>query len=76
MPTSDRGATIDVRIELEAAAPGDGESTSLPRRLELSVTDDGVGIADETKTTLFQPFAQAQRSTGGTPCVNPMPYLP
>ena len=63
-PHSDRGATVDVRFTL-VDAPGEVP----PRRVEVSVEDNGVGIADETKAALFQPFAQAQRLTGGTGCV-------
>jgi signal transduction histidine kinase len=32
----------------------------------ITVEDSGIGIPDEAKSALFQPFRQAQRSAGGT----------
>ena len=40
----------------------------MPSDLSLIVTveDHGVGVSEELRETLFQPFRQAQRHTGGT----------
>ena len=32
----------------------------------MTVEDHGVGVSEELRETLFQPFRQAQRHTGGT----------
>ncbi len=34
--------------------------------VRVEVEDCGIGILDEVKTSLFSPFKQAQRLTGGT----------
>ena len=36
------------------------------RLLLVTVEDNGIGISEEAKQTLFQPFKQAQRMAGGT----------
>ena len=45
-------------------SPTHGET---PKRVLLvTVEDNGIGISDEARQTLFQPFKQAQRMAGGT----------
>ena len=73
---SDKGATIDVRVKLDRAndCQGLGESIVVPQTMTsqssfvvlVTVEDTGIGISDEAKTALFQPFKQAQRRAGGT----------
>ncbi len=57
---ADRRARVSVRVELGAA----------PHRLQLSVSDQGVGMTPQAVTDLFTPFTQAEASTtrrfGGT----------
>ena len=61
---SDCGATIDVRISLVTSSP---LQISLQRPMVVvTIEDTGIGISDENKVVLFQPFQQAQRSAGGT----------
>ena len=44
------------------------ESTSRPlmQQLRITVEDEGIGIEDEKKSTLFKPFQQTMRLAGGT----------
>jgi CheY-like chemotaxis protein len=58
---ADVGATIDVRISLLPASPSQQQPMVM-----VVVEDTGIGISDENKVVLFQPFQQAQRSAGGT----------
>jgi PAS domain S-box-containing protein len=55
--------TIDIVVSARADLTGHS-------RLRLEVRDSGIGISDDVKTTLFQPFEQADRSItrrfGGT----------
>jgi signal transduction histidine kinase len=34
--------------------------------IRVSVEDQGIGIEEEARKNLFQPFKQAQRAAGGT----------
>jgi CheY-like chemotaxis protein len=61
---ADIGATIDVRISVVFTTPS---QPSLKHRMVMVMVEDtGIGISDENKVVLFQPFQQAQRSAGGT----------
>jgi CheY-like chemotaxis protein len=62
---ADIGATIDVRISLVPASPSQ-PPLQQPLMVMVMVEDTGIGISDENKVVLFQPFQQAQRSAGGT----------
>ena len=42
------------------------EDTPTKRMLQLTVEDTGIGISEESRKNLFQPFKQAQRMAGGT----------
>ena len=42
------------------------ESQLVALMVMVMVEDTGIGISDENKDVLFQPFKQAQRSAGGT----------
>ncbi|HYE51174.1 MAG TPA: response regulator [Azospirillaceae bacterium] len=59
---TERGS-VAVHVQQEEALPG-------RRRIRVEVRDTGIGIADDMKDQLFQPFTQAERSTsrrfGGT----------
>jgi signal transduction histidine kinase len=59
------GTTEDEKKELSLArSPGQCET---PKRILLvTVEDNGIGISEEARQTLFQPFKQAQRMAGGT----------
>jgi signal transduction histidine kinase len=61
--TDQGNITLGVRMKSDAAA-------GIPVELEFSVKDTGIGISEEMKERLFQPFAQAEASTsrkyGGT----------
>lgn len=61
--TEHGSVTLSVRMLSEAVA-------GVPVQLEFSVVDTGIGISDELKERLFQPFVQAEASTsrkyGGT----------
>ena len=77
---SDKGATIDVRVKLDRAGDSQGlrhsgKGVTVPTTkttqasvlmVLVTVEDRGIGISDEAKTALFQPFKQAQRRAGGT----------
>ena len=74
---SDKGATIDVRVKLDRSGeyqrsgtsvtmPVTTSTSTLPLMVLVTVQDTGIGISDEAKTALFQPFKQAQRRAGGT----------
>lgn len=52
------------RVTLRIIALTDGSaSLASQRRLRFEVIDTGIGIADEARALLFQPFHQADRST-------------
>ncbi|HNX04999.1 MAG TPA: ATP-binding protein [Opitutales bacterium] len=57
-----------IAIRVSAASPG--ADPNAPVRLDFSVSDTGIGIAEENVPKLFQPFSQAQsdisRRFGGT----------
>ena len=55
---SDVGSTVEVKISLV-------DEYAL-ESVKISVTDSGIGISQEMKSRLFQPFKQAQRRAGGT----------
>ena len=55
---ADIGAIIDVRISIM--------NTGNQPVVTVVVEDTGIGISDDKKSVLFQPFQQAQRSAGGT----------
>ncbi len=61
--TEHGSVTLGVRMLSEAVA-------GIPVQLEFSVVDTGIGISDELKERLFQPFVQAEasisRKYGGT----------
>ena len=59
---SDIGATVHLIIELV----GDLDAVEAKQTVLVSVEDNGIGISDENKSSLFQPFKQVQRRTGGT----------
>jgi signal transduction histidine kinase len=65
---SDSGATIDVRISLiQVATAASSALQSAPQPMVMVMVEDtGIGISDDLKVALFQPFQQAQRSAGGT----------
>jgi CheY-like chemotaxis protein len=44
----------------------DGEGSSKKIHLCVEIEDCGIGLSDEAKSKLFQPFNQAQRAAGGT----------
>ena len=41
-------------------------SLSFPKSVLVTIQDTGIGISEENKKNLFQPFGQAQRHAGGT----------
>ena len=67
-------ASASVSLTASASASGLSSSTFLSSQrsqkqqpmVMVVVEDTGIGIADDLKVVLFQPFQQAQRSAGGT----------
>jgi hypothetical protein len=45
---------------------GEGSNRLSFPSIRISVEDTGIGLSEETRKTLFQPFRQAQRMAGGT----------
>jgi len=52
----------EVRISARAAAPADGDYVDL----HFTVTDTGIGIPEEARTSIFEAFRQADGSTSRT----------
>ena len=52
--------------KLKEAVEASSTEPPKPQWLCIEVEDSGVGISDELKAELFNPFRQAQRMTGGT----------
>jgi len=62
---------VIVRVAQEEREDGKGEAVDINRQcMRISVTDTGIGIAENVLATLFQPFTQADasisRQFGGT----------
>jgi signal transduction histidine kinase len=58
-----------VNINVELIGGVDGKKGLLPESdyfVQINIIDEGIGISEEAMKRLFQPFKQAQRSTGGT----------
>jgi signal transduction histidine kinase len=58
-----------VNINVELVGGVDGKKGLLSESdyfVQINIIDEGIGISEEARERLFQPFKQAQRSTGGT----------
>jgi signal transduction histidine kinase len=58
-----------VNINVELVGGLDVKKGLLPESdyfVQINIIDEGIGISEEARERLFQPFKQAQRSTGGT----------
>jgi CheY-like chemotaxis protein len=58
-----RSSTVDV---VEAYIDDSACASAVTKVLCISVEDEGIGISDQKKSSLFQPFQQTMRLAGGT----------
>jgi two-component system capsular synthesis sensor histidine kinase RcsC len=60
--SADATGSREIRLEVN-----EFESTDVPfATIRVSIEDTGIGLTEETRAALFQPFKQAQRFAGGT----------
>eukprot|EP00596_Hydrurales_sp_CCMP1899_P000104 CAMPEP_0119052826 /NCGR_PEP_ID=MMETSP1177-20130426/73990_1 /TAXON_ID=2985 /ORGANISM="Ochromonas sp, Strain CCMP1899" /LENGTH=518 /DNA_ID=CAMNT_0007032513 /DNA_START=1257 /DNA_END=2813 /DNA_ORIENTATION=- len=60
--------TVDLRITIvnNSTKWCNSRQSSMEQMVHVSVEDTGIGISEEKRNELFQPFKQAQRHAGGT----------
>jgi hypothetical protein len=60
--------TVDLRITVvnNSTKWCNSRQSSMEQMVHVSVEDTGIGISEEKRNELFQPFKQAQRHAGGT----------
>ena len=66
--------SVDVATAQHSTKSSDTSQTRVvesDHMLVVTITDHGVGVSEEMRETLFQPFRQAQRMAGGTGDTHP-----
>jgi CheY-like chemotaxis protein len=58
--------TIDIRLIPVTSIMNNNKTVRTPPQIRFEVEDLGIGISPDIRATLFNPFKQAQRLTGGT----------
>jgi anti-sigma regulatory factor (Ser/Thr protein kinase) len=60
------GSVTDTPRKSPAKFEDNGSNRLSFPSIRISIEDTGIGLSEETRKTLFQPFRQAQRMAGGT----------
>jgi signal transduction histidine kinase len=62
-----QAGSVEIYVSLDPVLSNDStKADEIPALLRFEVSDCGIGITEETMSTLFAPFKQAQRLAGGT----------
>jgi signal transduction histidine kinase len=59
------GSMTDTPRKSPARFKDEGRNRLSFPSIRISIEDTGIGLSEETRKTLFQPFRQAQRMAGG-----------